>query len=158
LVILLIAFGSLIAAGLPLLTAITGVGLGGLLLLFTANYKDVAVFAPTLAAMIGLGVGIDYSLFVINRYRQAVHAGHEPRNAALEAVNTSGRAVVFAASTVIIALLGLFVMRINFFDGLALAASGTVLLVMLSAVWLLSALLSLLGRHAVEPLSGVISK
>jgi RND superfamily putative drug exporter len=156
LVILLIAFGSIIAAGLPLLTAVVGVGLGGLLLLFTANFKDVAVFAPTLAAMIGLGVGIDYSLFVINRYRQAVHAGREPRDAALEAVNTSGRAVVFAASTVIIALLGLFVMRINFFDGLALAASGTVLLVMLSAIWLLPALLSLLGKRAVEPLSGII--
>ena len=156
LVILLIAFGSLIAAGLPLLTAGVGVSLGGLLLLWVANFYDVATFAPTLASMIGLGVGIDYSLFVINRYRQAIHAGHDPKAAALEAVNTSGRAVVFAASTVIIALLGLWIMGISFFNGLSLAASGTVLLVMLSAVWLLPALLSLLGRHAVEPLSGVI--
>jgi len=158
LIILLIAFGSLIAAGLPLLTAGVGVGLGGLLLYFVANFYDVATFAPTLASMIGLGVGIDYSLFVINRYRQAIHAGHDPKRAALESVNTSGRAVVFAATTVIIALLGLWIMRISFFNGLSLAASGTVLLVMLSAVWLLPALLSLLGNHAVEPLSGVISK
>ena len=153
LVILLVAFGSFIAAGLPLVTAGFGVSLGGLLLLFVARFMDVATFAPTLASMIGLGVGIDYSLFVINRFRQAVHAGHDAKGAALEAVNTSGRAVVFAASTVIIALLGLFVMRINFFNGLALAASGTVLLVMLSAVWLLPAMLSLLGDRAVTPVS-----
>ncbi len=156
LVILLLAFGSLLAAGLPLLTAGFGVFLGGLLLLFVARFLDVATFAPTLATMIGLGVGIDYSLFVINRFRQAVHAGHDAKSAAMEAVNTSGRAVVFAASTVVIALLGLFVMRINFFNGLAVAASGTVLLVMLSAIWLLPALLSLLGARAVTPVSGLI--
>lgn len=158
LVILLLAFGSLLAAGLPLLTAGFGVFLGGLLLLFVARFLDVATFAPTLATMIGLGVGIDYSLFVINRFRQAVHAGHDAKSAAMEAVNTSGRAVVFAASTVVIALLGLFVMRINFFNGLALAASGTVLLVMLSAVWLLPAVLSLLGERAVTPVSGLIER
>jgi RND superfamily putative drug exporter len=158
LIILLIAFGSFVAAGLPLLTAIFGVSLGATFLLFVARFTDVATFAPTLAAMIGLGVGIDYSLFVINRFRQAVHAGHDAKSAAMEAVNTSGRAVVFAASTVIIALLGLFVMRITFFNGLALAASGTVLLVMLSAVWLLPALLSLLGERAVTPASLLIAR
>ena len=148
LVILLVAFGSLIAAGLPLLTAVMGLGLGLTLVNFVARFSDVATFAPTLAAMIGLGVGIDYSLFVINRYRQALMAGRNPKAAAMESVTTSGRAVVFAASTVIIALLGLFVMRINFFNGLALAAAGTVLMVMLSAVWLLPAVLSLLGTKA----------
>ncbi|MGD9956916.1 MAG: MMPL family transporter [Candidatus Nanopelagicales bacterium] len=153
LVILLIAFGSVVAAGLPLVTAGFGVGLGASLLLYIANFYDVATFAPTLAAMIGLGVGIDYSLFVINRFRQAILAGHEPKQAALEAVNTSGRAVVFAASTVVIGLLGLLFMGIGFFTGLAFAAAGTVVLVMLSAVWLLPALLSLLGRRAVSPLS-----
>ena len=158
LIILLIAFGSLVAAGLPLLTAIFGVSLGATFLLFVARFTDVATFAPTLAAMIGLGVGIDYSLFVINRFRQAVHAGHDAKSAAMEAVNTSGRAVVFAASTVIIALLGLFVMRITFFNGLALAASGTVLLVMLAAVWLLPALLSLLGERAVTPASLLVAR
>lgn len=158
LIILLVAFGSLVAAGLPLLTAGFGVALGGLLLLYVARFADVATFAPTLASMIGLGVGIDYSLFVINRFRQAVHAGHDARSAALEAVNTSGRAVVFAASTVVIALLGLFIMRINFFNGLAMAAAGTVLLVMLSAIWLLPALLSLLGERAVTPASLLIAR
>jgi len=158
LIILLVAFGSMIAAGLPLLTAGFGVSLGASLLLFIANVKDVATFAPTLAAMIGLGVGIDYSLFVINRFRQATMAGHDPKRAALEAVNTSGRAVVFAASTVVIGLLGLFFMRIGFFDGLALAASGTVILVMLSAVWLLPALLSLLGHNAVTPAIELIAR
>jgi RND superfamily putative drug exporter len=157
LIILLIAFGSMVAAGLPLLTAGVGVGLGGLLLYFVANFLDVATFAPTLASMIGLGVGIDYSLFVINRYRQALHAGHDPKRAALESVNTSGRAVVFAATTVIIALGGLWIMRINFFNGLSLAAAGTVLLVMLSAVWLLPALLSLLGHNAITPVSGLVA-
>ena len=156
LIILLIAFGSLLTAFLPLLTAIFGVSLGGSLLLFTARFVDVATFAPILATMIGLGVGIDYSLFVINRYRQAVLAGKDPKAAAYESVNTSGRAVVFAASTVVIALLGLFVMRINFFNGLALAASGTVLLVMLSAIWLLPALLSLLGARAIAPVSKLV--
>jgi len=153
LIILLLAFGSVLAAGLPLVTAGFGVALGGTLLLFVARFLDVATFAPTLASMIGLGVGIDYSLFVINRFRQAVHGGHDAKSAALEAVNTSGRAVVFAASTVVIALLGLFVMRISFFNGLALAAAGTVIMVMLAAVWLLPALLSLLGDRAVSPVS-----
>jgi RND superfamily putative drug exporter len=147
-IILLIAFGSIVAAGLPIIVAIVGLALGQLLVLVVANFLDVATFAPTLAAMIGLGVGIDYALFVLNRYRQGLLVGHEPKKAAQEAVATAGRAVLFAASTVIIALLGLFVLRINFFNGLAVAASVTVLMVMLSALWLLPALLSLLGTKA----------
>ncbi|MDP2012814.1 MAG: MMPL family transporter, partial [Actinomycetota bacterium] len=113
-IILLIAFGSLIAAGLPIIAAIFGLAMGQLGVLIAANFLDVATFAPTLAAMIGLGVGIDYSLFVINRYRQALLAGHAPKKAAQESVETAGRAVLFAAGTVVIALLGLFVLRINF--------------------------------------------
>ena len=112
-----------------------------------ANF-DVATFAPILASMIGLGVGIDYSLFVINRYREAIIHGREPRAAALESVRTSGRAVQFAAATVIIALLGLFVMRINFFNGIAVAAAVTVFMVMVGALLLLPAVLSLLGTWA----------
>ncbi|CAB4890623.1 MAG: MMPL family transporter [Actinobacteria bacterium] len=147
-IILLIAFGSLVAAGLPIVAAIMGLAMGQMGVLVTANFLDVATFAPTLAAMIGLGVGIDYSLFVINRYRQALLAGHDPKAAAMESVHTAGRAVLFAGSTVVIALLGLFVMRINFFNGLAVASSVTVLFVMLSALWFLPALLSLLGTKA----------
>jgi RND superfamily putative drug exporter len=118
------------------------------LVTFTASFFTVATFAPTLAAMIGLGVGIDYALFILNRFRQAVMAGHDPKDAALESVNTAGRAVQFAGTTVIIALLGLFVLGIGFFNGLAVAAALTVAMVMLSAVWLLPALLSLLGTKA----------
>ena len=147
-IILLIAFGSVIAAGLPIVTAVFGLGAGLSLVTFTANFFNVATFAPTLAAMIGLGVGIDYALFILNRFRQAVMAGHDPKDAALESVNTAGRAVQFAGTTVIIALLGLFVLGIGFFNGLAVAASLTVAMVMLSAVWLLPALLSLLGNKA----------
>ncbi len=147
-IILLIAFGSVVAAGMPIVVAIIGLIGGQMFVLMSALFLDVATFAPTLAAMIGLGVGIDYSLFVLNRYRQAVLVGHPPKQAAQEAVETAGRAVVFAASAVIIALMGLFVLGINFFNGLAVAASLTVIMVMLAAVWMLPALLSLLGTKA----------
>jgi len=147
-VILLLAFGSLVAAGLPIVTAVFGLGAGLSLVTFTANFFTVATFAPTLAAMIGLGVGIDYALFIVNRFRQAVQAGHDPKDAAYESVKTAGRAVQFAGTTVIIALLGLFVLGIGFFNGLAVAAALTVGMVMLSAVWFLPALLSLLGDKA----------
>jgi len=147
-VILLIAFGSIVAAGMPIVVAIVGLAMGQMAVLVVANFLDVATFAPTLAAMIGLGVGIDYALFVMNRFRQAVLAGHAAKDAAMESVETAGRAVLFAGGTVIIALLGLFVLRINFFAGLAVAASLTVLMVMLSALWMLPALLSLLGTKA----------
>lgn len=149
-VILLIAFGSVVAAGMPIVVALVGLATGQMAVLIVARFFDVATFAPTLAAMIGLGVGIDYALFVMNRFRQAVLAGHQPKSAATEAVATAGRAVLFAGSTVIIALLGLFVLRINFFNGLALAAAVTVLAIMLSALWMLPALLSLLGTRALS--------
>jgi RND superfamily putative drug exporter len=147
LIVLLIAFGSLVAAALPLVVAVTGL-VGGLALAFvTAAFMDVATFAPTLAAMVGLGVGIDYSLFVLNRFTQETRAGAEPKAAARTAVGTAGRAVLFAGCTVIIALLGMFVLRISFFNGLAVAAAVTVLMVMCSALWMLPALLSLLGHR-----------
>lgn len=149
-VILLIAFGSIVAAGMPIIVALIGLTMGQMGVLLVANFLDVATFAPTLAAMIGLGVGIDYALFVMNRYRQALLHGRDAKTAAMEAVETAGRAVLFAGSTVIIALLGLFVLRINFFNGLAVGAAVTVLAVMLSALWMLPALLSLLGTKALS--------
>ena len=147
-IILLIAFGSVVAAGMPIIVALLGLVVGQMFVLVVARFLDVATFAPTLAAMIGLGVGIDYALFVLNRYRQALLAGHDKTEAAYEAVATAGRAVQFAGATVIIALLGLFVLRINFFNGLSVAAAVTVFSVMLAALWLLPALLSLLGTKA----------
>jgi len=147
-IILLIAFGSIVAVGLPIVPALLGLTMGQMGVLLVANFMDVATFAPTLAAMIGLGVGIDYGLFVTNRYRQGLLHGHDAKQSAMEAVNTAGRAVLFAGTTVIIALLGLFVMGISFFNGLALAAGVTVFSVMLAALWFLPALLSLLGTKA----------
>ena len=150
-VLLILTFGSLVAAGLPILTALLGLGTGLALVTVGARFLDIATFGPTLAAMIGLGVGIDYALFVINRHRQAVLAGRDPKDAAYETVATAGRAVVFAGTTVIIALLGLFVLNIDFMDGLAVAAALTVLTVMLTAVTLLPAVISLLGPPDVLP-------
>lgn len=149
LVILLIAFGSVVAAGLPIVIAGFGLFAGQLLVIVAAHFTDVASFAPTLAAMIGLGVGIDYALFVFNRFYQELQGGAEPRDAALTSVGTAGKAVLFAGSTVIVALLGMFVLGIRFFDGLAVAAALAVLMVMTSALWFLPALLSLFGRHAI---------
>ena len=147
--ILLFAFGSILGAFLPIVSAAISVSVTtGLVLPIVANYFSVATFAPFLASMIGLGVGIDYSLFVINRYREAMRHGRDPRSAALESVRTSGRAVQFAALTVIIALLGLFVMRIEFFNGIAVSAAITVFMVMLGALLLLPSVLSLMGSWA----------
>lgn len=147
-VILLIGFGSLIAAGLPIFVAVTGLAGGHFLVLIVAKFMTVASFAPTLAAMIGLGVGIDYALFITNRYRQGLQDGMSPKDAALKSVGTAGRAVLFAGSTVIMALLGMFVLGIQFFNGLAIAAAVAVLMVMASALFMLPALLSLLGTKA----------
>lgn len=150
-VIMLVMFGSLIAASMPIITALIGLGAGLALVTVAARFMDIATFGPTLAAMIGLGVGIDYSLFVINRYRQAVHVGRAPKDAALESVNTAGRAVLFAGTTVVIALGGLFVLGISFMNGLAVGAAITVVMVMLTAVTLLPAVISLLGNHTFTP-------
>ena len=147
-IILLVAFGSVIAAGLPLVVAILGFVVGEGLLLIVARFMNVATFAPELAAMIGLGVGIDYALFIMSRYRQGVHEGLAPKDAAERAVGTAGRAVLFAGCTVIVALLGMFALRISFFNGLGVGAAVTVLMVMTSALLLLPSLLSLLGTKA----------
>lgn len=146
LTILLFAFASVLGAFLPVWTAAISVGISTAIVVpIIANFFSVAAFAPFLSSMIGLGVGIDYSLFVINRYREALVHGRDPRAAALESVRTSGRAVQFAALTVIIALLGLFIMGISFFNGVALAAAGTVVMVAIGALLLLPSLLALLG-------------
>lgn len=148
LAILMLAFGSIVAAFLPIVTAILSLALGQMAVLLVAHIFSVATFAPTLAAMIGLGVGIDYSLFVINRYKQAIDEGKDTRAAALESVGTAGKAVLFAAATVVIALMGLLVLGIDFFNGIAVAAAATVILMMIGATFLLPAILSLLGPKA----------
>jgi RND superfamily putative drug exporter len=146
-VILIIAFGSVVAMGLPIITALFSLGVGlSLVTLGTWVFKT-ANFAPFLAAMIGLGVGIDYALFILTRFRNNLDEGFEPREAAINAVDTAGRAVLFAGTTVIIALMGMFLLNITFLYGVAVAAALSVLLTMIGALTLLPALLAWVGHR-----------
>ncbi|MFI6658613.1 MMPL family transporter [Streptomyces sp. NPDC050523] len=146
-VVLLIGFGSVIAAGLPLLTALVG-AVGGLAILglFAAAFTFATV-SPTLATMIGLGVGIDYALFLITRHRQNLMDGADPVHSAGHATATSGRAVLVSGTTVIIALAGLYASGVSFIGKLGLAAAMTVVTAVLGALTLVPALLGLIGRH-----------
>ena len=144
-VIMLVAFGSVVAMGLPLLTAIVGVGIGFALIDFASHFFTIPSFGPELMAMIGLGVGIDYALFIVTRYRQGLHEGREPREATVVALSTAGRAVSFAGGTVLISLLGLFIVGLPFMDGLAVGAIAGVLMVLAAALTLLPALLGFVG-------------
>src|SRR5262245_7368324 len=132
-IILLIAFGSVIAMGLPVGTALFGLGTGLALTVIISNIQTMPEFAPQLTAMIGLGVGIDYALFIVPRYREGLRAGLEPEAATAHAVDTSGRAVLFAGTTVIISLLGLYLMGLPFVRGLATGAAVGVLMMMIAA-------------------------
>jgi putative drug exporter of the RND superfamily len=146
-VILLITFGSVVAMGLPLVTALFALGVGLSLVTLGTHIFDTAEFAPQLALMIGLGVGIDYALFIVTRFRNGLDDGLEPREAAIAAADTAGRAVLFAGITVIIALMGMFLLNINFLYGVAVAAALSVLMTMIAALTLLPALLSIVGRR-----------
>ena len=145
--ILLITFGSAVAMGLPILTALFALGVGLSLVGLGTHVFDTAAFAPVLAAMIGLGVGIDYALFIVTRFRSALATGLEPREAAIRAVDTAGRAVLFAGITVIIALLGMWLLGISFLYGVAMAAAFAVLFTMIAALTLLPALLASVGHR-----------
>ena len=146
-IILLIAFGSVVAMGLPIITALFGLGTGVALTVLISNVQSMPEFAPQLTAMIGLGVGIDYALFIVTRYREGLHAGLEPEDATAAAIDTSGRAVLFAGTTVIISLMGLYLMGLAFVRGLATGAALGVLVMMAAAVTLLPALLGFAGRR-----------
>ena len=146
-VILLITFGSLLAAGLPLMTAIFGIGISMSLILLFANFISVPDFAPQLASMIGIGVGIDYALFIVTRYRQHLHDGMAPEDATITAITTSGRAVVFAGVTVVISFLGILLMGFTFIEGVAVGGASAVLVVMLASVTLLPAVLGFVGNN-----------
>ena len=147
--ILLLAFGSLLAMGLPIMTALFGIGIGLATVTLLARVLDIPAFAPQVTAMIGIGVGIDYALFISTRYREALHEGADPERAVVHAIDTSGRAVLFAGSTVVISLLGLFVIGVSFIRGLAIGASLAVLFVMAAAVTLLPAVLGFVG-HTID--------
>jgi putative drug exporter of the RND superfamily len=146
-VVLLITFGSVVAMGLPILTALFALGVGISLVTLGTHVFDMANFAPVLAAMIGLGVGIDYALFILTRFRNGLDEGLAPREAAIAAVDTAGRAVLFAGVTVIISLLGMFLLGLPFLYGVAVAAALAVLFTMIAALTLLPALLTLVGRR-----------
>jgi putative drug exporter of the RND superfamily len=146
-VILLIAFGSLIAMGLPILTALFGIGGAAALVTLLANVMEMPDFTTQIAAMIGIGVGIDYALLVVSRYRTGLHDGLDPARSVVLALDTSGRAVVFAGLTVVIALLGMFAMNLEFVRGISISAILAVLLTMAAAITLLPALLGFAGRN-----------
>ena len=146
-VVLLIAFGSVIAAGLPLLVAIFGLGISASLIGIVALLVDTPDFAPAVAGLIGIGVGIDYSLLILTRFRSAMLAGADERNALVEAVTTAGRSVIVAGGTVMISLLGLSFMGVSFLYGVAISASLAVLVVVLASITLLPALLAIAGRR-----------
>src|SRR5215204_6257641 len=145
-IVLLIAFGSIVAAGLPLAIALVGLGIsGGGLILLLANVIDVPDWTQAVAGLIGIGVGIDYALLVLTRFRSAMAEGKDRHDAVVEAVTTAGRSVIIAGATVVIAVLGLCLTGLPYMYGVAISASLAVLVVMLAAVTLLPALLSYLG-------------
>jgi RND superfamily putative drug exporter len=146
-VVLLIMFGAVVAAGVPLVLAGLGVGIAFVLGGILAAILDTPDWASDVSIMIGLGVGIDYALLILTRYRTAVQEGHSRRKANVVAMATAGHSVVVAGSTVVIALMGLFLMRLPYLYGVALSASLTVLVVMAVTLTLLPALLGLLGRR-----------
>ncbi len=123
-VILLIAFGSVLAMGLPILTALFGIGVGFAIVELLSHATSVPEFATQLAAMIGIGVGIDYALFIVTRYRQGLHEGLDPETSVVTALDTAGRAVLFAGTTVVISLLGMLLIGIKFVGGLGVGRGG----------------------------------
>jgi RND superfamily putative drug exporter len=145
-IVLLIAFGSVVAAGLPLIIALVGLGIssGGLIVLL-ANIVDVPDWTTAVSGLIGIGVGIDYSLLVLTRFRAALNDGKDRHDAVVEAVTTAGRSVIIAGATVVISVLGLFLTGLPYMYGVAISASLAVLVVMFAAVSLLPALLAYLG-------------
>ncbi|MFL9658169.1 MMPL family transporter [Streptomyces sp. PB17] len=146
-VVLVITFGSLVAAGLPLLTALIGVGIGVSSITALASALELGSTTSILAMMIGLAVGIDYALFIVSRYRAELAEGREREEAAGRAVGTAGSAVVFAGLTVVIALVGLAVVNIPMLTKMGIAAAGTVAIAVLIALTMIPALLGYAGRR-----------
>lgn len=144
-VILFIAFGSLVAMGLPIVTALLAIAAGLALMKMVGHAVPAPDFTLIFGAMIGLGVGIDYALFIVTRYKDSLRDGDEPESATVKAISTAGRAVLFAGTTVVIALLGLVVMGQRLMTGVAVATSVIVLVTMIAAVTLLPAFLGFTG-------------
>jgi RND superfamily putative drug exporter len=155
--ILIVSFGSVLAMGLPIATALAGVGTGVLTTALLSNLIEMPDFAATIGIMIGLGVGIDYALFIVTRYQEHLNAGESVPESVAASLDTAGRAVLFAGVTVVVSLLGMLLMGITFVTGLAIAAATTVLLTMVASVTLLPALIGLAGsRIQITRWSGLI--
>jgi RND superfamily putative drug exporter len=146
-IVLLIAFGSVVAAGLPLAIALIGLGISNALILLLALIVDVPDWTTAVSGLIGIGVGIDYALLVLTRFRQGMIDGKDRHDAVVEAVTTAGRSVIIAGATVVISVLGLILTGLPYMYGVAISASIAVLVVMLASITLLPALLSMLGER-----------
>ena len=146
-VILVVAFGSVLAMGLPIGVAIAGIAAGSVIVTLLSHLIVMPDFAPFLGLMIGLGVGIDYALFIVTRYRENLHHGHTSEEATSIAIDTAGRAVAFAGATVVISFLGMLVMGVSFIQGLAVSAAVVVAMTVISSLTLLPALLGFAGSR-----------
>ncbi|HEY2580005.1 MAG TPA: MMPL family transporter [Streptosporangiaceae bacterium] len=150
-IVLLIAFGSLLAMALPVATALFGIGAGLSLTALLGHVFPAPAFSSIIAALIGLGVGVDYALFVVTRYRESLHAGATPEVAAITAMRTAGRSVLIAGTTVVIGLFGLLVLRQQLMTGVAVAAAVTVAITVLASLTLLPALFGFTGTRLAKP-------
>jgi RND superfamily putative drug exporter len=146
-IILVVAFGSVLAMGLPIGVAIAGIAAGSMTVTILSHLVEMPDFAPFLGLMIGLGVGIDYALFIVTRYRENLHHGHTTEEAVAIALDTAGRAVAFAGVTVVVSFLGMLVMGVAFIQGLAVAAATIVALTVVASLTLLPALLGFAGDN-----------
>ena len=156
--VLILAVGSVVAMGMTVGTALIGVGIGAAGVVLLSNVATVPEFAPTIGIMIGIGVGIDYALFIITRYREWVSGGLSAEEATAAALDSAGRAVIFAGATVVVSLLGLLLIGLPFVAGLGLAAAITVAVVMAGSVTLLPAVIGLLGdRITTTRFRGVVA-
>jgi RND superfamily putative drug exporter len=151
-IVLLLAFGSLVGALLPIIVAIFGLGVGTSLIVIASHAATIPALAPILAALIGIGVGIDYALFIVTRFRTGVQSGLSHEEAVVRALDTSGRAVIFAGTTVCIALLGMLTTQMSFLSGSGIGAAIAVAAVVLAAITLLPALLGFqaVGRRVLS--------
>jgi RND superfamily putative drug exporter len=150
-IVLLIAFGSLLAMGLPVATAVLGIAAGLSLIALLGHIFPAPSFSPIVASMIGLGVGVDYALFIVTRFREALRAGAAPEDGLVTAMRTAGRSVLIAGTTVVIGMLGLLVLRQQLLNGVAIAAAVTVGATMLGSLTLLPALLGFTGARLAKP-------
>jgi RND superfamily putative drug exporter len=145
--VLLYTFGSLVATLVPIVVAVFALAVGSALVAIVSNSVQIADFAPILASLVGLGVGIDYALFIVTRFRRAIHEGKSVHESIRIAMTTSGRSVLFAGIIVCISMLGLFTVGLSFLSGVGVAASISVIISMIASLTLLPALLSIIGKN-----------